>query len=246
VKKILKRVLLGLGILVVLLGIAVAVVYRIAFGNNRPIVDRQVVVPGVEIVKDGIVSVAVVDVGQDTVALVDCGNDAKAESTLAALAARKMNAASVVAIFLTHGHGDHTNGCRAFPGAKVYAMQAEVERVGAAATVTNPLKDGDAVDLGDAGDVRVEAFGTPGHTEGSAIYLARGVLFFGDSAGGAKDGTMMPAVRLFSGNPDQNVASLRALEARLAPRASDIKALAFAHTGPLDGFAPFAAFAAAH
>jgi glyoxylase-like metal-dependent hydrolase (beta-lactamase superfamily II) len=122
-------------------------------------------------------------------------------------------------------------------------MQDEVALVGAAADVKHPLKDGDITQLG---DLRVEAFATPGHTAGSAVYFTRGVLFFGDSAGGAKDGSMMPAVRLFSKEPDRNVASLKSLEARLQPRTADVKTLAFAHTGPLEGFAPFAAFAGSH
>jgi hypothetical protein len=53
-------------------------------------------------------------------------------------------------------------------------------------------------------------------------------------------------VRLFSKNSAQNVASLKALEARLQPRAAEIQALAFAHTGPLVGFQPLAAFANSH
>jgi glyoxylase-like metal-dependent hydrolase (beta-lactamase superfamily II) len=243
VKKILKRVAIGFGALGLLLAIGVGYVYWTAFSHNRPIVDRQVLAPGVTIVKDAFVSVAVLDVAADKVALVDCGNDKEAKAVLAALAERKLAAASVAAIFLTHGHGDHTNGCRAFPSAEVYAMQEDVALIGAAADVKHPLKDGDVTELG---DLRVEAFATPGHTPGSAVYFARGVLFFGDSAGGAKDGTMMPAVRLFSKDPDQNVASLKALEARLAPRAAEVKTLAFAHSGPLDGFAPFAAFASSH
>jgi len=240
VKKILKRVLIGLGVLVALLGIAAAYVYFTAFANNRPIVDRQRVVPGVEVVKDGFVSVDILDAGPDKVALVDCGNDKKAEATLAALSERKMSADSVVAIFLTHGHSDHTNGCRMFPKAEVYAMDDEVSRIGDAAKVSVRLKDGDVEQVG---DLRVEAFATPGHTKGSAVFLANGALFFGDSAGAAKDGSMMPAVRLFSEDPAQNMASLKALEGRLAPRADEIKALVFAHSGPLDGFAPFATFA---
>ncbi len=244
-KRFVKRGLQVALVLVLLVVVAIAVVYWTAFGNNRPIVDRQVVVPGVEIVKDGFVDVAVIDVGPDQVALVDCGKDSGAQAVRAALSERKLTPASVVAIFLTHGHGDHVAGCRAFPGAQVHAMRDEVPLVGDAANVTHPLVDGEASEVG--GDhVRVEAFATPGHTPGSAVYLARGVVFFGDSAGGAKDGTVMPAVRLFSKDPDRNVASLKALEARLAPRASEIKALSFAHTGPLDGFAPFAAFAASH
>ena len=242
-KKILKRVLIGLGILVVLLGIAAGTVYHIAFGNNRPIVDRQVLAPGVTIVKDGFVSVALLDVGADQVALIDAGNDKDGKAILAALTERKLTASSVVAIFLTHGHPDHTAGCRVFPGAQVYAMKGEEAVIGDAAHVAHPLADGE---VSQVGDLRVEAFATPGHTPGSAVYLARGVLFFGDSAGGAKDGTMMPAVSLFSKDPAQNVASLKALSARLQPRAADVKTLSFAHTGPLDGLQPLTAFAASH
>jgi glyoxylase-like metal-dependent hydrolase (beta-lactamase superfamily II) len=109
--------------------------------------------------------------------------------------------------------------------------------------VTHPLKDGEGVNVG---DLHVETFAVPGHTPGSAVYLARGALFFGDSAGASKDGAMMKAVRLFSKDSGQNVASLKALEARLRPRAAEVKALAFAHTGPLEGFQPFATFAGSH
>jgi glyoxylase-like metal-dependent hydrolase (beta-lactamase superfamily II) len=243
VKRILKRVAMVLGSVVLLLVVAAAVVYWTAFGHNRPLVDRQVLAPGVTIVKDGFVSVAMLDVGPDEVALVDCGNDKRAKTTIAALADRKLTPTSVVAIFLTHGHPDHTAGCRVFPSAEVYAMQDEVALIGNAAEVKHPLKDGDVAQIG---ALRVEAFATPGHTAGSAVYFARGVLFFGDSAGGAKDGTMMPAVRLFSKDPDRNVSSLKSLEARLQSRAAEVNTLAFAHTGPLDGFAPFEAFASPH
>jgi glyoxylase-like metal-dependent hydrolase (beta-lactamase superfamily II) len=243
VKTPVKRALLVLALLLVALASAAGAVFYSAFGHNRPIVDRQVLVPGVEIVKDGIVSVAILDVAPNQVALIDAGNDKEAKAVLAALAERKLGPSSVVAIFLTHGHPDHTAGCRVFPGAEVYAMPDDVALVGASAKITHPLKDGE---VNTVGDMKVEAFATPGHTPGSVVYFARGVVFFGDSAGGAKDGTVMPAVRWFSKDPDQNVASLKALAARLQPRAAEVKVLSFAHSGPLDGFGPLAAFASAH
>jgi glyoxylase-like metal-dependent hydrolase (beta-lactamase superfamily II) len=236
-----KRVFKWLGSAAVLLVIVVASLWYYAFGNNRPIVDGQEIVPGVETVKDGFVSIVVLDVGPGKVALIDAGKDASGKAVLAALSRRGLGPAAVAAIFLTHGHPDHTAACKLFPDAQVYALDSEVALVGDAARVSHPLKDGEGVDVG---GVHVETFGVPGHTQGSAVYLARGVLFFGDSAGGAKDGTMMKAVGLFSKNSKQNVASLVALEARLAPRALAIKALAFAHTGPLFGFEPFAAWSA--
>lgn len=131
-------------------------------------------------------------------------------------------------------------GARHSPRADVYALAAEVPVVGDAAKVSHPLQDGAVVELG---ELRVEAFAVPGHTVGSAAYLARGVLFFGDSAGASSKGEVMKAVRLFSKDSSQNVASLKALTARLAPRAAEVRELAFAHTGPLVGFEPLQAFA---
>ncbi len=236
-----KRVLRFLAVGVLVLVLAVAAVFYIAFGSNRPIVNGQAVAPGVETVKDGYVSAFVLDVGPGKVALIDCGNDVQGKALLADLQRRGLQPSSVVAIFLTHGHPDHVAGCRLFPDAQVYALEAEVPVIADRARVTHPLKDGEVTDVG---TLRVETFATPGHTPGSAVYFADGVLFFGDSAGGGKDGTLMPAVRLFSDNPGQNVASLKALAARLQPRAQEVKTLAFAHSGPLDGFAPLANFAA--
>ena len=188
-------------------------------------------------------SVFILDAGAGKVALVDAGSDKSGKAVLAALTRRGLTPASVVAIFLTHGHPDHTSACKLFPQAQVFALAEEVARVGDACNVTHPLKDGEAVDVG---DLHVETFATPGHTTGSAVYLARGILFFGDSAGASKDGVVMKAVSLFSSDSGQNVASLKKLEARLAPRAADVKMLAFAHTGPLVGFQPLVAFAESH
>jgi glyoxylase-like metal-dependent hydrolase (beta-lactamase superfamily II) len=235
-----KRAVKWVGLFLLVLVIAAGAGWYSAFGHNSPIVDGSAIAPGVETVKDGFVSAFLLDAEPGKVALVDAGKDPSGKAILGALARRGLAPESVSAIFLTHGHGDHTAGCKLFPGAQVYAMAEDVALVGDAAKVDHPLKDGDVVTLG---DLRVEAFSVPGHTPGSAAYLARGVLFFGDSAGASKDGVMMKAVSLFSKNSAQNVASLDALEARLAPRASEVHVLAFAHTGPLEGFGQFAAFA---
>jgi glyoxylase-like metal-dependent hydrolase (beta-lactamase superfamily II) len=238
-----KRILQWAGLVILVLAIAAGSVWYSAFGHNRPIVDASQVAGGVETVKDGIVSVFIVDAGGGKVALIDAGGDKEGKALLAALTRRGLTPASVAAIFLTHGHPDHTSGCKLFPQAQVFALAEEVARVGDACNVTRPLKDGEAVDVG---DLHVEAFATPGHTTGSTVYLARGVLFFGDSAGASKDGVVMKAVSLFSSDSAQNVASLKKLAARLAPRAADVKMLAFAHTGPLAGFEPLVAFADSH
>lgn len=235
----LKRVLKWAGLVVLVLAAIAGAVWYTAFANNSPIVDGDLV-PGAHTVKDGYVSAVLLDVGPGKVALIDAGHDASAEALLGALHARGLTPEAVVAIFLTHGHPDHTAGCKAFPAAEVYALADEVALIGDAAKVSHVLHDGEVTQLG---DLRIETFAVPGHTDGSAVFLADGALFFGDSAGASKDGKVMKAIRLFSKDSAQNVTSLRALVARLQPRSAEIKTLAFAHTGPLTGFAPLESFA---
>ena len=238
-----KRALKWIGLVVLLLAIALGAVLYTAFGHTRSIEDGSEPAPGVRTVKDAFVSVFFLDAGGGKVALIDAGRDKSGDAIFAELKRRGLDAKAVAAIFLTHGHGDHTAACGLFPAATIYAMPSESSVIGDACQVGHALQDGEVVTVG---NVRVEAFAVPGHTPGSAVYLARGVLFFGDSAGGGKDGKLMQAVTLFSKRPEQNVASLKALATRLAPRAAEIKTLAFAHSGPLAGFAPLQAFAAAH
>ncbi len=239
---LMKRALKWLGIVVAVLVVLAGGVWYSAFGNNLATFDGPVA-DGVEAVVDGYANVFIVESDRGQVVLVDAGKDASGKALLAALARRKLAPSSVAAIFLTHGHPDHTAACKLFPDAAVYAMEPDVAMIGDAAKVTRPLHDGDVVTVG---TVRVEAFAVPGHTPGSAVYLARGVLFFGDSAGASKKHEVMRAVRLFSKDPAQNVASLKALEAKLEPRKAEIQAMAFGHTGSLVGFGPLEAFVGAN
>ena len=161
------------------------------------------------------------------------------------------------AIFLTHGHPDHVSACHLFPQAAVLALADDIPlaegRAAADSTVgkifgrqdrqvhvTRPLRDGETVPVG---DLQVEVLSIPGHTAGSAAFLARGVLYLGDSADATRDGAMVGSKRIVSNDRDQNRASLLALAQRLKGRAASIQTLAFAHSGVLSGFEPLGRFA---
>ncbi len=235
------------------------VAFGITMAGDSPPTDGETLSAHAKQIKDGFVTVAMIDVGQG-VALVDCGNDKDAKAIFAELGRRKLGPGDVKAVFITHGHPDHTKGCAKFPKADVYAMAVEKDMIEGRATakgtmpkmmgafdsgvkVNHPLADGDEVTVGDA---KITAFALPGHTQGSAVFLCEGVLYFGDGASADKNGTITPSKYLFSDDQKEDIASLKALSKKLEPRAAEITKLEFAHTGTLSTFEPLRAFAQAH
>lgn len=241
-----KRLLIGVGLVVVLLLVVVGGLIAWTFMGRKAVVDG-VEVGNVRLVADGFVTVGVIDLGNRRVALVDAGNDAGGAAILGDLSRRGLGADAVEAIFLTHGHGDHIAAVPLFPNATVLALGPEaglVEgREGASGpltqlmpvsptgiTVKRQLRDGEEVVLG---ETAIKAFAVPGHTRGSAAYLVNGVLFVGDSADAASDGTLLPSAWIFSDSQAQNRQSLAALDTRLKREGARVTMIAPAHSGAL-------------
>jgi hydroxyacylglutathione hydrolase len=251
------RLLKIIGILVGALLLTLGILLAVTFSGGRPIKDGERL-DGVEVVKDGYVASFIVDVNDKNVILIDAGNYREAKPILAALARRSLGANAVRAILLTHGDRDHTAGALAFPGAQVMALGPDValaegrEARGIFKLVGSPhwngirvgrkLSDGEYFSISSLG---IRVFAVPGHTQGSAAFLIRNVLFIGDSAEVTKDGKLAPGRRLFTDSPAQNRTSLRTLAKSLVPYAAEIKAIAPAHSGMLTaGLAPLTEFAA--
>lgn len=254
-----KRLLKIVALVILLLVVVVGGLLAVTFMGRRPVADGQEI-NGLRIVADGFSGIGVIPIDGRQVALVDAGNDTTGEKILAELSRRGLGPEAVSAIFITHGHQDHIGAIRLFPKAQVMALQVEVALVEGRAgsrgpftrlfpvsptgiTVTRPLRDGDVVTIG---DVPVRVYAVPGHTAGSAAYFARGVLFIGDSADVASDGTLQGSPWIFSDSQPENRASLVRLEQRLVADGADVTAIVPAHSGPSDGLAPLAAFARAN
>ena len=184
------------------------------------------------------------------VVLVDCGNDATGKAILAELKKRSLGPDDVKAIFLTHGHADHTAACHLFGKAEVYAFPGDVALAAGDARsrgplprwvgmppekkimVTKTLTDGEVVTLGDR---EIVAFAVPGHTAGSASYFSKGLLMMGDNAQAETGGALRPAMWLFTDDADENRKSLHELAAKIKQRGDKVEVIGCAHSGPLDG-----------
>ena len=105
--------------------------------------------------------------------------------------------------------------------------------------LTRGLSDGETVQVG---TVAVQVFAIPGHTAGSAAYLADEVLFLGDAVAGQADGHVRNAPWMFTDDGDQCRASVQGLAKKLAASGAPVQSLAFAHSGPLQGLGPLTAF----
>lgn len=253
------RVKIPRNILIVVVAV-VALVFGLifySFWRAIPLKDDQPLSGGAVQVKDGIVSVGVIPAGSGQVILIDCGNDPKATAILEGLKRMGLGKEAVSAVFLTHAHPDHIAGCGVFTNAKVFAMAPEQPVLEGRAAPRSPigfvmgkknwgihvaryLEDGDTIPIG---SVVVTAYLIPGHTDGSAAYLAAGTLYLGDSADAAKDGSLLPAKRFVSSDVEQNHESLKKLAGKLEPQAGSIQFLEFAHSGPLPGVGPLLDFA---
>ena len=225
------------GVFVVALAVIVVGVFR--FGV-LPLDDGRRLADGcVEVVTEqwGPVTIGsyLISLRNGGYALFDTGMDTEANATLSALRRQGAGARDVLSIFVTHAHPDHVGGMEAFPDAEVYASEA------AAGTIrrrysreAKGLADGDQVTVS---GTEVEMFALPGHTRGSAAYLACGVLFLGDSAASIYDGSVLPN-RYLSRDPQGTEESLAVLVQKLQSRSEAVRHIAFGHQGPVDSLGP--------
>ncbi|MFA6034542.1 MAG: MBL fold metallo-hydrolase [Myxococcota bacterium] len=213
---------------------------------------------GIRVVRDGVVTVCIVEIGSGELALVDAGYDRAGTAILRELERRGADSSAVKAILLTHGHIDHIGAVPLFPDAQVMVLTDDVDLTEGRARsrgalsmilppnqlpikVSRPLTDGDMFKLGNR---TVRVYAIPGHTPGSAAFLIDDILIVGDTAFSAQNGKMVEASCPFTDDVEQSRQSLKRLAARLESEGLPVKAIFFSHAKPLEkGLAPLLEFA---
>jgi glyoxylase-like metal-dependent hydrolase (beta-lactamase superfamily II) len=226
-----------LAIIVAMLAGVAAVALRVMRGKPS----------GVEEIKPGIVVASSVSsyvyaakVGNKVIVF-DAGADPDGKPIDAVLGWLHAGRGDISDVFFTHGHGDHTAGASTLGKVRVRMGAGDIalaekkvppEALAGkamtlamsypAVTATDPITGPATIDIGAGADAKkVKAFPIPGHTPGSYAYLYDGVLFVGDAMI-FKQGRLDPAIKLFDAHPDENKASIRALQKQVENEEIDI------------------------
>lgn len=159
-------------------------------------------------------------VGDREIVVIDPGSPAGEEQQAldALVDAWAADGRPVVAVWLTHHHGDHVGGARHLAerlGVPVAAHPATAERLAGRVRVDQHLADGDTLSLAGEPPRRLRAVHTPGHAPGHLCFLDEhsGALVAGDMVAGV--GTIL--IEPTEGNMNDYLASLRRMK-ELAPR----------------------------
>jgi len=174
--KTVKRVLIGTGIVVILLGLVSGILMLKMKSEMKKmtVLDTKEVVHGIYAIKDTFVNMFLKVIS-------------------AGLKKFNIDPAKVRAVLLTHSDGDHVAALKLFKNATVYLSKAEEQMInGKTARMLSKhnkidtkiytlLNDGQTFRVG---TINIEGILTSGHTPGSMSYLINGkYLFVGDAFG---------------------------------------------------------------
>ena len=188
--KILKRILIGIGIL-----IGIVLIFAIGFfmkmkseTKQMNVIETKLDADSVYSIKDSFVNLFLIKHNGSYIAI-DAGNDLK--NIAVELKKVDINPEKVVAVILTHTDKDHVSGLKLFKNAQIYISKAEIPMLTGEKKkiffITNSIGTDKYLTFDDQqtitiNDLKIKGFLTPGHTCGSISYLVDDkYLFVGDA-----------------------------------------------------------------
>lgn len=189
-KKIVKRVLIGIGIIVLLM-VLFSVGFFLKFKSSTKdmsVIETGKITDNIFAVKDSFVNMFLIKDSDQYVAI-DAGNSL--ENVTRELKKLNINPHQVIAVMLTHTDRDHVAALKLFKNAKVYLSRPEEQMINGKKSKFlffgnhiyskeySLLNDQQIVEVG---SLKIKGILTPGHTSGSMCYLLNGkCLFIGDA-----------------------------------------------------------------
>jgi glyoxylase-like metal-dependent hydrolase (beta-lactamase superfamily II) len=205
-KKIVKRILWGTGLVILLFVLLVGGFFLKMKSEMKKInaIETKEVVPNIYSIKDSFVNMFLVKDSDNYVAI-DAGSNMNAIAVQ--LKNLNINPEKVTAVFLTHSDADHTAALLLFKNAKIYFSRQEVPMIDGTTSKMfffhNTLSRKDYTLLEDqqeltVGTTHIKGILTPGHTPGSTSYLVNDKYLFVGDAFGLKDGKISKPSAFFS------------------------------------------------
>jgi len=188
--KIVKRILIGTGILIVIIAICVfgfVMKMKTQMKGMRPIKTENIV-GNIYTIKDSFVNFFLIKDSNQYI-VIDAGMNLKAVKK--GLKKLMIDPEKITAIFLTHTDRDHVAGISLFTNAKVYLAQKEVAMINGEKSkflfMGNSINTKEYTTIEDQetitiGRTKIKGILTPGHTTGSMCYVINdSCLFTGDA-----------------------------------------------------------------
>ncbi len=215
-RRVLKRVLAGFGI-VIFLVLIFFVGYSVKARSEVKLMtstESKEIVSNIFSVKDSFVNLYLIKDSSQYIAI-DAGNDLEAIS--GELKKLNINTDKVIAVLLTHTDGDHVAAIKLFKNAKVCLSRPEEQLLNGKKSrffIFGNKIDTKAYTLIDdqqvinIGNTRIKAILTPGHTVGSMCYLVNDKYLFTGDASSLKNGKIDRFNEFFNVDTKTAIASM--------------------------------------
>src|SRR5659263_30460 len=220
-KRTLKRILAGLGTVVILILLLMGGYMIKAKSEIKTLspVETKEIISNIFSVKDSFVNLYLIKDSSQYIAI-DAGNNLEAIS--GELKKLDIDPEKVVALLLTHTDGDHVAAIKLFRNAKVYLSRQEEQLLNGKKsrffifgnridTKTYTLIDDQQVI--NIGNTRIKGILTPGHTAGSMCYLVNDKYLFTGDALSLKNGKINRFNEFFNVDTKSAIASMANLTA---------------------------------
>ena len=213
--KILKRVLIIIGVIIIVLVLAFVGMYMKLKSLAKEFTPMETghIVDNIFVIKDDFVNLFIIKDSLQYI-VIDCGN-------YPAIVAEQMenlgiNPDDVVAVFLTHTDGDHVGALSLFDKAKLYMSKEEEQMINGTKskllwfglfiprTDYILLEDREIVQIG---NLKFEAILVPGHTSGMTAYLVNDKYLFTGDIVSLKNGKIAPTPAIINMDKKQALKS---------------------------------------